>query len=232
MAQVLDWYSVTLSALQRLWEGLINFIPQFIGALVIFGVGWIIAVGVSRLVSELLKRVNFNQLFDRGGWKEALEKAEIKVDASDFVGAIFKWVLVIVFLLAAVDILGFRQFAVFLQNILGYLPNVIVAVLIFAVTVVVVDIVEKIVRAAVGGVRIGYAHVAGSLAKWAIWIFAILAILRQLLIVPNLVDVLFGALVYGVVGFLVISLGLSFGLGGKEVAADILHDFKRKLRGD
>ncbi|OHA76019.1 MAG: hypothetical protein A3I38_01635, partial [Candidatus Wildermuthbacteria bacterium RIFCSPLOWO2_02_FULL_47_10] len=155
MAQVLDWYSVTLSALQRLWEGLINFIPQFIGALVIFGVGWIIAVGVSRLVSELLKRVNFNQLFDRGGWKEALEKAEIKVDASDFVGAIFKWVLVIVFLLAAVDILGFRQFAVFLQNILGYLPNVIVAVLIFAVTVVVVDIVEKIVRAAVGGVRIG-----------------------------------------------------------------------------
>lgn len=232
MVQVADWYLVTLGALQGLWEGFINFIPQLFGALIIFTVGWIISVAIGKLVSELLKRLNFNQLFERGGWKEALERAEVKVDASDFVGAIFKWVFAIVFLLAAVDILGFRQFAVFLQGILGYLPNVIVAVLIFAVTVIVVDIVEKIVRAAVGGVHIGYAHLAGSIAKWAIWVFAILAILRQLLIVPRLIDVLFGALVYGVVAFFVISLGLAFGLGGRDVAADMLRDLKRRLSGD
>src|SRR3989338_7421837 len=225
-----DWSLVTIQGLLSLWEGVLTFLPTLVGALFVFVIGWYVSLGVAKAVTEILKKLKFNQFFEKGAWKEAMDKAEIKVDAAVFVGAIFKWVLNIVFLLVAVDILGLSQFAIFLNRVLGYLPNVIVAVLIFVVTVVVVDIVEKIVRAAVGGVRIGYAHVAGSLAKWAIWIFAILAILRPLLIVSNLIDVLFGALVYGVVGFLVISLGLSFGLGGKEVAADILHDFKRKLR--
>ncbi len=229
MAQVQDWYLVTLGALQDLWEGFIAFMPQFVGALVVFGVGWVIAIGVGKLFTEVLKKAKFNQLFERGGWKDALEQADLKVDAAEFVGMIFKWVLMIVFLLAAVEILGFVAFAEFLQGILAYLPNVIVAVLIFAVTVVVVDIAEKLVRAAVGSLKIGYVNLAGSFAKWAIWVFALLAILRQLLIVPFLIDVLFGALVYGIVGFLVLSLGLSFGLGGKEVAAQMLQDLRRKL---
>lgn len=231
MIQVQDWYLITLGALQNLWEGFIRFIPTLIGALVVFVIGWVIAVAIGRLIAELLKRLKFNQLFERGGWKEALEKAELKVDAAEFIGVIFKWILVFVFLLAAVEILGFVQFAEFLQQILNYLPNVIVAVLIFAVTVVVVDIVEKLVRSAVGGAKIGYASLAGSIAKWAIWVFAILAILRQLLVVPQLIDMLFGAVVYGVIAFFVLALGLSFGLGGKDVAAEILRDLRRKKLG-
>ena len=230
MAQVQDWYLVTISSLQALWEGFINFMPQFVGALVIFAVGWILASAVGKLVSEVLKRAKFNQLFERGGWKEALEKAELKADASEFIGGIFKWVLVIVFLLAAVDILGFVQFAIFLRSVLAYLPNVIVAVLIFAVTAVLVDIVEKLVKAAVGGAKIGYAQMAATIVRWSMWVFAFLAILRQLLIVPVLIDVLFNALVYGFVGFIVLALGLSFGLGGKDVAAEFLHEMKRRVK--
>ena len=97
--------------------------------------------------------MKFNQLFEKAGWKEALEKAELKVNAADFIGAICKWVLAIVFLLAAVEILGFVQFANFLRDVLAYLPNVIVAALIFVVTVILVDIIEKIVRAAVEKAR-------------------------------------------------------------------------------
>lgn len=232
MAQVTDWYFVTLSSLQNLWQGMIDFLPRFVGALVIFVVGWLFAVALGGLIAELLRRLKFNQLFERAGWKEALEHAELKVDAAEFVGGIFKWVLAIVFLSAAVEVLGFVQFTQLVQSVIGYLPNVIVAVLLFAVAVVVADIVEKLVKAGVGGVRIGYAKLAGSIAKWAIWTFAILAILRQLLIVPQLIDVLFGALVYGLAGFFTLAFGLAFGLGGKDVAAEILRDLKNKLRKD
>ncbi len=230
--QVQDWYLVTASTLQDLWQGFISFIPQFLGALIIFVVGWIIAVAVGKLVAEILKKVKFNQLFERGGWQEALEKAELNVDAAEFIGAIFKWVLVIVFLLAAVDILGFSQFAIFLQGVLGYLPNVVVAVLIFAVTVVVVDIAEKIVRAAVEGAEIGYSRLAGTIVRWSIWAFALLAILRQLLIVPWMIDVLFNALVYGIAGAIVLAFGLSFGLGGKDAAAEFLQGLKKRFRSE
>jgi len=223
---VLDWYYVTIQALQNLWQGFLSFIPVLLGAIIVFVIGWFVSVGVGKLITEILKRVKFNQIFEKGGWKSALEKAEIKVDPSGFIGAIIKWILVIVFLLAAVEILGLIQFAGFLKSVLAYLPNVIVASLIFVVTVILVDIVEKIVRAAVESIKVGYGAMVSAVIKWSIWVFALLAILHQLGIAKPFMETLFT----GLVAMLVISLGIAFGLGGKEVAAEILQDVKRKLK--
>jgi hypothetical protein len=223
---ILDWADVTILAFQNLWQGFLNFIPVLIGAIIVFVIGWFISVGVGKLITEILKKAKFNQIFEKGGWKTALAKAEIKVDASGFIGAIVKWILVIVFLLAAVEILGLPQFADFLRSVLGYLPNVVVASLIFVVTVIVVDIVEKLVRASVEGIKVGYGQVVSAIVRWSIWIFAILAILHQLGIARPFMEILFT----GLVAMLVISLGIAFGLGGKDVAAEILQDLKRKLK--
>ncbi len=223
---ILDWADVTILAFQNLWQGFLNFIPVLIGAIVVFVIGWFISVAVGKLITEILKKAKFNQIFEKGGWKTALAKAEIKVDASGFIGAIVKWILVIVFLLAAVEILGLPQFADFLRGVLGYLPNVVVASLIFVVTVIVVDIVEKLVRASVEGIKVGYGQVVSAIVRWSIWIFAILAILHQLGIARPFMEILFT----GLVAMLVISLGIAFGLGGKDVAAEILQDLKRKLK--
>ena len=223
---VLDWYSVTFRELQNLWVGFLTFIPNLIGALIVFIIGWFIAVGIGKLIAEILKRINFNQVFEKGAWKKALEKAELKVSVSEFLGGIVKWILMIVFLLAAVEILRMYQFADFIRDVLGYLPNVIVAALIFVVTVVVVDILVKLVVAAVEGARFEYAHLAGEIMRWAIWIFAALAIVHQLGVAKPLIETLFT----GIVAMLVISAGLAFGLGGKEVAAEFLQNLRRKLR--
>ena len=223
---VLDWYSVTIGALLSLWQGLLGSLPIVLGAIIVFVIGWFVSVGIGKLLTEILKKAKFNQLFDKGAWKTAFDKAEIKVDASNFIGAIVKWVFVIVFLLAAVDILGLREFAGFLRSVLAYLPNVIVAVLIFVVTVIVVDIVEKLVRVTVESVKIGYGAMVSAVIKWSIWVFAILTILYQLGVARPFMETLFT----GLVAMLVIALGLSFGLGGKDVAADILQNLKRKLK--
>jgi len=223
----LDWYTLTIQSLQNLWQAFMSFIPSLIGAIIVFVIGWFISIGVGKLITEILRRIKFNQIFEKGSWDEALAKADIKVDASGFIGAIIKWVLVIVFLLAAVEILGFMQFAIFLNGVLAYLPNVIVAALIFVVTVIVVDIVEKIVRVAVESIKVGYGQMVSAVIKWSIWIFAIMAILYQLGIARPFMETLF----QGLVAILVISLGIAFGLGGKEVAAEVLQDLKRKLKG-
>lgn len=224
---VQTWAETTTIALMNLWQGFLTFIPTLIGAIVIFTIGWFISVGIGKLVAEVLIKIKFNKLFEKTGWKQALEKAELKVNAAEFIGAIVKWVLVIVFLLAAVEILGFVQFAAFLKSILAYLPNVIVAALILVVTVILVDIVEKVVRTAVEGVKVGYGHLVSVMIKWSIWIFAVLAILHQLGIARPFMETLFT----GFVAMLVISLGIAFGLGGKDVAAEILQDFKKEASG-
>ncbi len=223
---ILDWTEVTVQALQSLWQAFLIFIPVLLGAIIVFMIGWFISIGLGKLVSEVLKKLKFNQLFEKEEWKRILKKAEIKVDASGFIGAIVKWVLIIVFLLVAVEILGLPHFAEFLRSVLAYLPNVIVAALIFVVAVILADIVEKLVRAAVEGIKVGYGQVVSVMVKWSIWIFAILAILYQLGIARPFMEILFS----GFVAILVISFGLAFGLGGKDVAAEILQDLKKKLK--
>jgi len=83
---LVDWFTITKEALLGLWKGFIDFVPELIGALIVFFIGWLISIGIGKLVTEILRKVKFNRIFEKGGWKSALEKAEIKVDASAFIG--------------------------------------------------------------------------------------------------------------------------------------------------
>ncbi|MDD4875441.1 MAG: hypothetical protein PHI77_03580 [Candidatus Pacebacteria bacterium] len=219
------WYTITSKALSELWEGFILFIPNFLVALIIFIIGWLVSLGVGKLVAEILARVGFNKLFDREEWREAMRKAEVTVNAANFVGAIVKWILVIVSLSIAVTILGFSEFNAFLNRVMFWLPNLIVATAIFVVGVVVADMIEKIIKVWVEKMGINYSGFIGGIAKWAIYIFSGMAILVQLGIAETLIN----TLLTGFVATLSLAFGLAFGLGGKEAAARVIQQAKDKL---
>jgi len=220
-----EWAEITLEALEETWSAILMFLPKLIGALLIFLVGWLFAAFVGKVVSEILKKLKIDRLFERTGWKEALEKAEIKVEVSKFLGEICKWILVIVFLMAAVETLGFYQFSRFLERVVRWLPNLVVAVVIFIVGVVVADILEKITKASAKKIGVSLANLLGGIVKGAIYVFTALAILLQLGIAQEIIR----ALVYGIVFGLSLALGLAFGLGGKDAAANLIEEFKKKI---
>ena len=131
-----DWYLVTVQALQDLWVGFLYALPSLVGSVVIFLVGWVVSSWVGWGVTKILNWIKLNQIFAKGQWDEALAKAGIKPDISEFVGQTCRWILVVTFLLASVEILGLSQFAQFLSGVIAWLPNVIVAVLMMVVTVI------------------------------------------------------------------------------------------------
>ena len=221
-----DW---TVGVIQPFLQQLVGFIANLLLAIVVFIIGYLISIGIGKLIAELLKSVKFNRLFEKEGWRKALQRANIEVNPADFIGVIFKWVFVIVTLLIAVDVLKLTTFAGFLSQVLAYLPNVIVAVLVFVVAIIITDIVEKIVRATVERLKVGAGYIASSIVKWAIWIFTFFLILDQLLPASVLIKTLYTSIVYGIVGALALGIGLAIGLGGKETAGKMIENMYRKI---
>ena len=219
----------SLSIIQPFLQQMIAFIANLILAIVVFLIGYLISVGIGKLITEILKSVRFNKLFEKEGWRKALQRANVDVNPSEFIGAIFKWVFVIVALLIAVDVLKLTSFAGFLTQVLNYLPNVIVAVLVFVVAIIISDIIEKVVRVSVERMKVGYGFVASSIVKWAIWIFTFFLILDQLLPTSALIKTLYSSIVYGVVASVALGLAIAIGLGGKDTAAKVIEDMYRKI---
>ncbi len=221
-----DW---SLTIIQPFLQDLVGFVAKLVLAIIVFVVGYLISVGIGKIVSEILKSVRFNKLFDKEGWHKALQRANVDVDPSEFIGAICKWVFVIVSLLVAVDILKLSQFGGVLTQVLSYLPNVVVAALIFVVAVIISDIIEKVIRVGVERMHIGHGYLAASIVRWAIWIFTLFLILEQLLPHSELIKTLYMAIVWGVVGAVALGAAIAIGLGGKDAAGEFINDMKRKI---
>ena len=219
-----DWTLAT-EGLQEFWQGFAIFVPKLILALIVFLVGWIIAAGIGKIIQEVLKRAQLDKLTKMKKWGKSFEKADFDFTPSEFIGGLCKWILLIVVLSISVEVLGLSQFSNFLNKVVIWLPNLLAAILIFVAVAIIASFAEKLVRASIHGTKVGYGKVAGIITRWALWTFGIAAILIQLGIASNLILVIFQGLVY----LVTIAGGLAFGLGGKEVAADILKDLRSKF---
>lgn len=208
------------SALQGLWIGTIAFLPKLIVAIIIFIVGWLIGAVVEKGISRLVASIKLDALLKQAGFESTLQSAGFRLDSGAFLGGLVKWFLVIVFLVAALDVVGLSQVNIFLSGVvLVYLPKVIVASVILLVASVLAHAVAKTVEGSAKAMHVVSARFLGMIAKWAIWIFAIIFALAELGIAAQFLAILFT----GIVAMLALAGGLAFGLGGKEHATHLLN---------
>ncbi|HZS43126.1 MAG TPA: hypothetical protein VFA52_02825 [Candidatus Paceibacterota bacterium] len=220
------WGDVLVASFTNLWYGIVSFIPNIIIAIVIFVIGWLIGVFIDKLVREAFRAMKIDNALRSAGVENTLNRGGILLNSGAFVGGLIKWFIIVVFLLASFEVLGLTQVTDFLKNVvLNYLPQVIVAVLILLVAVVIAQAVQRIVSASAKAARLSHANLLGSIAKWAIWIFAILTALVQLGIAVSLIQTLF----MGVVVALSLAFGLAFGLGGQDAAARYIDKVRNEI---
>ena len=223
-----QWSDVLTLSFQNLWVGVINFVPNLVVALVILVLGWLIGALLGRAVSQVLRSLKVDDALRRAGFENFLRRGGVNLDSGAFVGALVKWFVIIVFLVAAFDVLGLAQVNLFLQEVvLGYLPRVLAAALVLLVGGVVGDIAGRVVVTAAKTAGVQSAHFAGAIAKWAVWVFAILVALSHLGIATAFSQTLFT----GVVIAISLAIGLSFGLGGQAAAERYLERLRNEMRG-
>ncbi len=197
-------------------------------SLLIFIVGWLAGSLVGKLIVHVVRIFKIDQALESAGVDELVEKAGYRLDSGKFIGGLFKWFIILVFLVAALDVLGLSQVNQFLDRaVLSYLPNVIVVVLILLLAAVIGETAEKLVVASAKAASFGSSHFLGVVANWAIWIFAILVGLSQLGIAETIINTIF----IGMVAMFALAGGLAFGLGGRDAAEKIIDNVVDNMKG-
>lgn len=214
-----DWTEILRYSFQSVWVEFISVLPQIVIAILVLIVGWILGRILNTVVQSIFATLNVDKALDAAGVDTITEKAGYKLNSGLFVGTLVKWFVIIVFFVAALDILNLQQATAFLSNIvLGYLPQVIVSVLILFGGLILAGFAKKMVTAGVKASNLGSPELLGNFSYYAIVLFTILAALNQLSIAPELVQLLFAGLVFGTS----LAFGLAFGLGGRDAAKHYL----------
>lgn len=220
------WSEVLTASFQNLWTGVVAFLPNIIVSIVIFVVGWVVGVVLGKWVAQIVRSLRVDKALQSLGIDEIISRAGYRLDSGAFLGALVRWFVIIVFLVAAVDVLGLNQVNVFLQQVvLGYLPNVIVAAFILLIAAVISDPLRRVVEGSAKAASVPSAEFLGAVVRWAIWIFAILAALTQLGVAGPFMQTVFT----GFIAMIALAGGLAFGLGGKEVAARYLERLRSEM---
>ncbi len=193
------------------------FIPHLIGAIVILIIGLIVGRLVGGIVTSALRAVKFDQVAERADVGDLLRNAGVTLDAAGVVGGIAKWFIYIIFFQVAASTLGFPQLTDILNQVLAFLPRIVVALVILLIGALVAKLLAGVVRGAVGTSRLGNADVLGNVARYAVLAFAVVAALSQLEIAPAIVNTLWTA----IIGMVAVTLALAFGLGARDAAGSV-----------
>lgn len=220
------WEQSVLSAWADLSVRLITFLPVFLGAILVFVVGVLIANWLSKIVEQILRAVKFSDLTKSAGLDSFLKRADIGMDATGLVAAVTRWFIILVFFVATVNILGLTAITVVLNNLVNYIPRIVSASLIVAVGVFVANIVEGLVRGALASVDHGNAKPLAHFSRWLVMVVAIMAAVNELQIAQALVETFFQGLTWTVT----LAVGLAVGLGSKDMISRILEDWYDKLK--
>ena len=191
----------------------LSYIPQIIGAIIILIVGYIIGKVLQALITRILESVGFENWMERGGVKQFFDRAGTRQTPSSVLGMIVFWFIFIIAITMAANALGIQQISSFLNQLIAYIPSIFVALLILFLATLLANFVSGIVRGATNS------EVLASIAQYVIIIYAVFAALTQLGIAVQLTANTF-LILLGAVG---LALAIAFGIGGREVARDIVE---------
>lgn len=200
-------------------------IPRIIGFAVVLIIGWIISSLLARGVQALLHAVKFNDLARRAGLADFVHKMGVKDDSSAVLAGIVKWFVRLITLVVAFDTLGLPAVSNVLQQLLLWLPNLVVALVVLVIGGLAAKALSQLVRGASAEAGFTNPDMLAAVTRVAVWGFTIVVAVNQLGIATALIN----TLLVGIVGALALAFGLAFGLGGRDRAAQILDRAGRNL---
>jgi hypothetical protein len=217
-----DQINIFLGSLNQFWLQVINFLPRLLAVVVILFAGWLIARASKAGTRRLLELAHFDKIASRSGLEAFLKHDEIDLTLAGIISQLVYWMVILLFIITAANALGLNEVSRMLQALAGYLPEVIVAILVMIFGTLLGRFVNRLVFTWLYGINFSGALAISTSAEYAIQIFALFVALEQLGLGTKILTALF-VIVFGAIS---LALAIAFGLGGREWAADIIASIR------
>lgn len=218
---VTDWSDAFMTSVMGAMTMFFAAVPRIIGFALILIIGWIVADLIGRVAGALLRTVHFNDLAQRSGFGDFVAKLGVRTDSAGFLASLAKWFMRLIVMVVAFDALGLPAVSDVLRQLLLWLPNLVVAMVVLVIGGLAATALSNLIRAATSQAGFSKPELLGKVASVAVWGFAIVVAVNQLGIAATLVNTLF----MGLVGGIALAAGLAFGLGGRDTAAEIVRSW-------
>jgi len=222
-----NWALIFITTLKTIGVGVMHILPQILLATLLVILGAVVGSGLARLIRRGAEMSKVDAVLESAGVTTLVSRSGYTLNVGAILGGLVQWFIIIIFVVAAFDVLGLKEVNMFLREVvLSYLPRVVVAILILLSAALMAEFVHKIVVGASRAAEVRAHYLLGTVARFAIWAFAILAALNELQIATAFVQTLFT----GIVVALSLAVGLSFGLGGRDAAARYIEHVSGELK--
>lgn len=212
--------------LEQSFSLLSEFVPALFGALVILFAGYLVAKVVEKGTTRLLRRLRLNQLLERGGVLQAVERSGSHLNPAKVIANLLFWVVMFAVLLVAASAIGLDSLANVFTELMSYIPSVIAAIVIIILGIVLGGFVGGLIMASAGGLY-GGPWLART-GRAGVIVLAVFMALQELGIATDIVTTAF-AILFGAVA---LALALSFGLGNRDLAAEITREWYERYRAE
>lgn len=225
-SQVTDWGASLMASLTSAMSLFFAAIPRLFGFIVIVILGWIVSALLAKAIAMLLRKAHFNQLAERSGFADFVSKTGTETDSAGMIASIANWFVRLIVLVVAFDALGLPAVSEVLRDLLLWLPNLAVALVVLVIGGIAANAVSKLVRGMTAEADLDNPDFLAKLASMAVWAFTVVVAVSKIGVATTLVNMLFMA----VVGAFALALGLAFGLGGRDTASEIIRNWDRRAR--
>jgi hypothetical protein len=203
-------------SIQQGLDSLLGFIPNILGFLVILAIGYVIAKVVKGIVARLLEKVGLDRTLHSSDAGKYVERVSPGASPARLIGSVAFWFIFLFAISAAIGALKIPALSTFIAQVQAFLPNIIVALLIFVIAAALAGAVGAAAHRLMGDTPTG--KMVRAIAPALIMAIALFMVLDQLRIAPQIVTITYA----GLIGMLALAGALAFGLGGRDLAAQML----------
>lgn len=221
MKELTTWTELFSNSLQAIGHTISNAAPKVVGAILILFLGWLFAKLISNGIARLLKTIKFDELSDKINVTSFLERANVNLAPSQFIGKFFYYIFLLLVVNSAAGALGWTSISDEISKLLGILPNLMIAIIFFIVGTYIASFVRDIIRGATSSMGISAGKIISNLVYYFLFMIVTLTALGQAGIDTTIIS----ANLSLILGAILLSAAISYGFASRDVLSNILASF-------